>query len=86
MTPDELSTALHTALSDAVSAGAITLASSDVPDMIHVERPRQRDHGDWATNVALQLAKKAGQPPRVLADALAARLQEQAGIARVDVA
>ena len=51
-----------------------------------VERPKNRDHGDYATNVALQLAKAAGMPPRALAELLAARLREVAGIAGVDVA
>ena len=51
-----------------------------------VERPRQREHGDWASNVALQLAKKAGMPPRELAEVVAARLGQVDGIGRVDVA
>ena len=42
-----------------------------------MERPRNREHGDWATNVALQLAKAAGRPPREVADALAARLRRR---------
>ena len=42
-----------------------------MPAEVRVERPRNRDHGDWSTNVALQLAKGAGIPPRDLAVALA---------------
>jgi arginyl-tRNA synthetase len=41
-----------------------------------VERPRQKEHGDYATNVALQLAKKAGMNPREVAELVAARLGE----------
>ena len=42
--------------------GAITLPGG-VPATVTVERPRQKGHGDYATNVALQLAKQAGPPP-----------------------
>ena len=51
-----------------------------------VERPRSREHGDWATNVALQLGKKAGMAPRDLAGLVAERLTGKPGIAAVDVA
>jgi arginyl-tRNA synthetase len=53
---------------------------------VHVERPRQREHGDWATNIALQLAKKGGTNPRALAQELANRLGSTAGVAKVEVA
>ena len=51
-----------------------------------LERPRNRDHGDWASNAALKLAKRFGMPPRDLAAAIAERLREVDGIASVDVA
>ena len=51
-----------------------------------MERPRQKGHGDYATNVALQLAKKAGTNPRALGELLAARLREAPGISEVEVA
>ena len=51
-----------------------------------MERPRNQEHGDYATNVALQLAKPAGTPPREVAEILAGRLRQVAGIAAVDVA
>jgi arginyl-tRNA synthetase len=53
---------------------------------VTVERPKNRDHGDYAANVALQLAKAAGQPPRAVAELLAARLREVAGIEAVEIA
>ena len=56
------------------------------PDEVLVERPKNPEHGDYATNVALRLAKAAGKPPRVVAEAVAARLAQAAGISRVDVA
>ncbi|ANC32920.1 Arginine--tRNA ligase [Isoptericola dokdonensis DS-3] len=66
--------------------GTLALPADDVPSSVHVERPRQREHGDWATNVALQLAKKAGTTPRALAEDLAARLGATPGVKAVDVA
>jgi arginyl-tRNA synthetase len=53
---------------------------------VTVERPRQKGHGDYATNVALQLGKKAGTNPRALGELLAARLRETDGISAVEVA
>ena len=69
MTPEELSLAISACLKDAVAAGEIALAASDIPDEVRVERPKNRDHGDWATNIALQLAKQAGTNPREFAAA-----------------
>ncbi len=83
MTPDELSTAIRTALVAAVDAGQLTV---DVPAEIRVERPRQQGHGDWATNVALQLAKGAGMPPRDVATILAERIGQVSGVGAVEVA
>ncbi len=86
MTPEELSAAISTCLKDAVSAGEIALAESAVPDDVRVERPKNRDHGDWATNIALQLAKQAGTNPRDFAGILSHRLQEIAGVTGVEIA
>jgi arginyl-tRNA synthetase len=83
VTPAELSAAVRACLQAAVDAGDLAVA---VPDEVRVERPRQREHGDWSTNVALQLAKQAGRPPREVASLLAARLAEVPGIKSVDVA
>ena len=49
------------------------------PDSVVIERPKNREHGDYATNVALQLAKPAGRPPREVAEVIAGRLRESAG-------
>jgi arginyl-tRNA synthetase len=86
VTPDELSRALSVALASAVADGTLALPADAVPASVHVERPRQREHGDWATNVALQLAKKAGTTPRALAEDLAARLGATPGVKEVAVA
>ena len=85
MTPEQLSTTVVDALAGLVRDGAVTLPDG-VPAQVTVERPRQKGHGDYATNVALQLAKKAGTNPRALADLVADRLRSAAGISEVEVA
>ncbi len=85
MTPEQLSAAVREALTAAVDAGEVSIVDG-VPRQVTVERPRSRDHGDYATNVALQLAKKTGMGPRVLAELLASRLRDVEGVAEVDVA
>jgi arginyl-tRNA synthetase len=57
-----------------------------LPDAVAVERPRNPEHGDYATNLALQLGKKVGANPRELAGWLAAALGDSAGIASAEVA
>lgn len=83
MTPEELSLAIRTALTEAVAAGDFT---ATVPAEVRVERPKNREHGDWSTNVALQLAKGAGMPPREVATNLAERLERLPGVKAADVA
>ncbi len=83
MTPEELSAAIRGALQSAVDTGDLSVT---VPDEVRVERPRNRHHGDWSTNVALQLAKRAGMAPRELAQVVADRLAASGGVKAVDVA
>ncbi|MGZ6783978.1 MAG: arginine--tRNA ligase, partial [Nocardioidaceae bacterium] len=85
MTPEQLSDTIVAALAGLADQGALTLADG-VPGKVVVERPKVKEHGDYATNVALQLAKKAGLPPRELAGLLAERLGAAAGIASVEIA
>ncbi len=85
MTPEQLSDLIVASLADLSAGGAITL-SSGVPETVTVERPRQKGHGDYATNVALQLAKQAGMAPRELAALVAERLGAADGVAGVEVA
>jgi arginyl-tRNA synthetase len=86
VTPEELSAAISACLKDAVSAGEIALTETSVPDAVRVERPKNRDHGDWATNIALQLSKQAGMNPREFAGILSNRLQAIPGVTGVDIA
>jgi arginyl-tRNA synthetase len=85
VTPEQLAGLVVACLEELSAAGAITLPTG-VPETVTVERPRQKGHGDYATNVALQLAGPAGRPPRELASLLAERLGRADGVAGVDVA
>lgn len=84
MTPADLATTIHEAAIKVLSDH--DLDASVVPDTVTVERPRNPEHGDYATNIALQVAKKAGTNPRELAQWLADALLENSAIADADVA
>jgi arginyl-tRNA synthetase len=83
VTPEQLRDVVRSVVAAAVDRGALAV---EVPDEVVVERPKNRAHGDYATNIALRLAKAAGQPPRAIAELLATDLAAQPGIATVDVA
>ncbi|HET8986474.1 MAG TPA: hypothetical protein VFN03_12015, partial [Trueperaceae bacterium] len=84
MTPAELSSAIHAIVSAELGlrGGSVTVSLDDVT----LERPKNRDHGDWALNIAMKLAKPLGTNPRELATALAAGIGTIPGVAGVDVA
>ncbi|MGO4536923.1 arginine--tRNA ligase [Leifsonia sp. 2MCAF36] len=90
MTPADLSAALLDIVTTVVEqrreAGAdipeLTLTVDDVP----LERPKNRDHGDWASNVAMRLAKKVGANPRELAEQVATASAGIDGVASAEVA
>lgn len=86
MTPEELAQIIRTIVVDLADHGQVDLDPAVIPDPVTVERPRQREHGDWSTNIALQLGKKAGMAPRDLAGMLADVLTTHTGIDTVDVA
>ena len=85
MTPEQLSAAIVDVLTTLSTEGAITLPDG-VPTAVTVERPRSKEHGDYATNVALQLAKRAGMNPRAFAELVQSRLQQVDGIDAVELA
>lgn len=86
MTPQELAGHIKAALLSAISSGQLNLSSADIPSEIVVERPKNLDHGDWATNVAMQVGKKAGLNPRAAAEVLRPILQELPGVEAVEIA
>jgi arginyl-tRNA synthetase len=83
VTPEQLQDVVRTAVAAVAGRGELPV---EVPAEVVVERPKNPEHGDYATNVALRLAKPAGRPPRAVAEVLAAELVAQPGIASVDVA
>lgn len=85
MTPEQLSAAIVGALTSLSEAGTIALPDG-VPAEVLVERPKVKEHGDYATNIALQLAKKAGMNPREFAQLLADQLAAAEGIASAEIA
>lgn len=84
MTPADLADLLKTTAAAVLAEHG--LDASALPETVTVERPRNPEHGDYATNLALQLGKKVGANPRELAGWLAAALADNAGIAAADVA
>ncbi len=83
MNPAQLVQAIRDALTAAVDAGELGVP---VPAEITLDRPRSREHGDYATPVAMKLAKAAGRPPREIATVISARLSGTPGIASVEIA
>jgi arginyl-tRNA synthetase len=83
VTPADLKSAVRAAVASCVDNGDLSVP---VPDDVALERPKVKDHGDYATSVALQLAKPAGMPPRKVAELLKARLEVVDGIDSVEIA
>ncbi len=65
---------------------AVALISPGQGEPVELERPKQAQHGDYATSVALKLAKAAKQNPRALAEAIVRALPASPLLAAVDVA
>jgi len=84
VTPADLAELLKTTAAAVLSEHGLDTAA--LPATVTVERPRNPDHGDYATNLALQLGKKVGANPRELAGWLATALAQADGIAAADVA
>jgi arginyl-tRNA synthetase len=84
VTPADLAELLKTTAAAVLAEHELDAAA--LPDVVTVERPRNPEHGDYATNLALQLGKKVGANPRELAGWLAEALTRQSGVAGADVA
>jgi arginyl-tRNA synthetase len=85
MTDQNLSHVLAAATTAALSrhdAGAFELSDDD----LKLERPRNREHGDWASNIAMRYAKRVGTNPRQLAQEIAEGLEGDPSVKRVEVA
>ena len=84
MTPADLSAAIVRILATLQASGR--LGAAELPADVVIERPKNRDHGDWATNVAMQLGGKFGMNPRAFAELLAPEIEALEGVAKVDIA
>ncbi|CPZ90662.1 arginine--tRNA ligase [Mycobacteroides abscessus] len=84
MTPADLADLLRSTATTVLDERG--LDTSALPAVVTVERPRNPEHGDYATNVALQVAKKVGVAPRDLAGWLVEALVSNAAIAGAEIA
>lgn len=84
MTPADLSQLISTSAAQVFAARGLDAAA--LPETVVVERPRNPEHGDYATNIALQVAKKVGMNPRELAQLLADELAQREEIESAEIA
>ncbi|MDJ0362965.1 arginine--tRNA ligase [Rhodococcus sp. H29-C3] len=84
MTPADLAELLRATAAKVLAQRGLDV--SVLPPTLTVERPRNPEHGDYATNVALQVAKKAGANPRDFAGWLAEALAAEPAVASAEVA
>ena len=84
MTPADLSDAIVRILARLVAEEK--LVAAEIPDSVVIERPKSREHGDWATNVAMQLSARFDLKPRQFAELLGAELEKVEAISKVDIA
>jgi arginyl-tRNA synthetase len=80
---DLLAAQIQAAISRAIERGDLI---GTVPSTIPLERPKNRDHGDYASSIALQLAKPAGKNPRDVAELLKKDLETLPEVSAVDIA
>jgi arginyl-tRNA synthetase len=85
VTPEQLAEIILHALATLADDGTITV-DGGLPGELTVERPKNPEHGDYATNVAMQLGKRAGIPPRQFAELLAVQLRDHPAITAAEIA
>jgi arginyl-tRNA synthetase len=83
---DDLVRAIAAARDRAIAAGAVDIPPDAALPAIGIERPANPDHGDWASNVAMQLAPAARMAPMRIAQAIVEHLDRPDSIASLDVA
>ena len=86
MNPDQLAAAVLAVVVRVVGQRDVSAATALSVSDIALERPRNREHGDWATSVALKNAKTIGMASRALADELVPGILALDGVAAVEVA
>lgn len=85
VTPAELSAQLLAIVEGALARRGVTDVTVSLDD-VKLDRPKNRDHGDWASNIAMKLAKAAGTNPRELAVDVAVGIRAIPGVSAVDIA
>jgi len=80
---ESLEAEIKAAIEQAISNGEIVGVA---PQQIVLDRPKNRDHGDYATSIALQLAKAAGKNPREVAQIIIDQLEGESGISKLEIA
>jgi arginyl-tRNA synthetase len=80
---DLLASQIQAAIIHAIERGEL---NATVPANIPLERPKNREHGDYASSIALQLAKPAGKNPREVAELLKKELEQLPEVSSVDIA
>ena len=80
---ENLEAELKAAIEKTISLGRIVGVA---PQSIALDRPKNRDHGDYATSIALQLAKPAGKNPREVAQIIIDQLEGASGISKLEIA
>jgi arginyl-tRNA synthetase len=87
VTPTSLSALIVVALRAAAAKGEIgELGADQIPAEVSIDRSKNREHGDYSTNIALVLAKPAGLAPRRIAELLVSALSSAADIAKIEAA
>lgn len=77
---------IEAAFNKAVSDGEIPSPESSISEMIKLEVPKDKQHGDFACNIAMLLAKPLKTPPRKIAEAIAKNIETVGDIKRVEIA
>ncbi len=80
---DQLAASIQALVAAAIARGDL---AGTAPEAITLERPKNRDHGDYATSIALQLSKAAGKNPREVATLLQGEIAALPGVSKVDIA
>lgn len=84
---EKIGQAVAAAFEKAVAKGELSAgAEVDAAQLIQLEIPKDKQHGDFACNIAMLLAKSLRMPPRKIADAIAAEIETGGEIERVEVA
>ena len=83
---EKIAQSIISAFNRAQEDGVFSGENIDIVNMIKLETPKDKEHGDFACNIAMVLAKTLRMAPRAIADALAERIQPDNDIARIEVA